>query len=256
VPGCNPERFRALHRWLGPLWRRVVNRADLLVCPSPTLLRLAEATGASVPARVIPNGFDPARLDWTAAPDTYVLTVSRLFARKGLATLIEAHAGLDSPVGLHVVGDGPQRGELERLAAEKGGDVRFWGWIDGEDPTLARLYERAAVFVLPSVAENFPMVLLEAMAAGLPIVTTRGTGCADVVGDAAMLVEPGESDGLRAALGRLLGDLELRRALGARARARLEQEFTWPRVAAAYSDAFRAVRQPAGGRPYLVAREA
>ena len=54
-----------------------------------------------------------------------MLTVSRLFARKGLATLIEAHAGLEPPVGLHVVGDGPQRGELERLAAEKGGDVRF-----------------------------------------------------------------------------------------------------------------------------------
>jgi glycosyltransferase involved in cell wall biosynthesis len=247
VAGYNPERFRRLHRCLGPLWRRVASDADLLIFPSPTLHRLAVRAGAAAPARVIPNGFDPARIRASGAkPAPYVLAVSRLFPRKGIRTLIEAHASLERPVELRIVGDGPQRGELERLAEERGREVRFHGWIDGDDPWLARLYQRAAVFALPSVAENFPMVLLEAMAAGLAIVATRGTGCADVVGDAALLIAPGDRDGLRGALDALIRDPGLRAELGARARARLEREFAWPRVAGAYAQAFGAV---AGGAP-------
>jgi glycosyltransferase involved in cell wall biosynthesis len=87
------------------------------------------------------------------------------------------------------------------------------------------------IFVLPSESENFPIVLLEAMAAGLAIITTRGTGCAEVVGEAALLVPPKDVAALRAALCRLLCEPALRAALGAAARRRLTENFGWPVVA-------------------------
>lgn len=244
VPGYNPERFRLLHRCLRPLWKRIVNRADILVCASPTLARLAGSAGAVTTMRVIPNGFDVRRSPALLEPGAYLLTVGRLFARKGVRTLIEAHAALGRDIGLHVVGDGPQRAELERLAAAHACDVRFWGWIDGEDERLARFYRDACIFVMPSAAENFPVVLLEAMAAGLAIVTTRNTGCADVVGDAAVLIDAGDTAGLCIALARLLDSPELRADLGRRARARLEREFAWPQVTRAYVEAYRSVAGP------------
>jgi glycosyltransferase involved in cell wall biosynthesis len=68
------------------------------------------------------------------------------------------------------------------------------------------LYRSSKIFVLPSLIENFPVVLLEALAAGCAVVTTSGTGCVEVVGSAGVLVEPGDAAGLHEALVRLMGD--------------------------------------------------
>jgi glycosyltransferase involved in cell wall biosynthesis len=78
--------------------------------------------------------------------------------------------------------------------------------------------------------------LLEAMAAGLAIVTTKGTGCAEVVGDSALLVRPGSPGDIRAALDRLTTDPGLCAANGSAARTRLERHFAWAAVARQYRD--------------------
>jgi glycosyltransferase involved in cell wall biosynthesis len=93
--------------------------------------------------------------------------------------------------------------------------------------------------VLASEAENCPVSLLEAMAARLAIVTTRGTGCQEVVGDAAILVAPRDRDALRAALLGLTADAQHACRLGAAARERLEGLFGWPSIARRYVELYR-----------------
>jgi glycosyltransferase involved in cell wall biosynthesis len=123
--------------------------------------------------------------------------------------------------------------------------VTFWGWLDNESPQLKELYETSSMFVLPSEVENFPIALLEAMAAGLAIITTQGTGCAEVVGEAALLVPPKDPEAIRALLPRLVQDGELRRSLGRAARERLERYFTWRLVAQRYADIYAAFARSA-----------
>jgi glycosyltransferase involved in cell wall biosynthesis len=239
VPGYNPDRFTVLHRILRPIWRKVVVEAECVVCPSKTLSSLVRANEGRARTVVVPNGFDPGRLEPGRPKYKVVLAVSRLFERKGLQYLIEAFSDLDTDYELQIVGDGPYRAALEARAAARGSEIRFCGWLDNQSPELADRFERASIFVLPSEAENFPVSLLEAMAAGSAIITTSGTGCADVVGDTALLTPPRDVAALRAALQRLVEDDELRRDLGARARARVVENFTWDAVARRYAEIYR-----------------
>jgi glycosyltransferase involved in cell wall biosynthesis len=187
---------------------------------------------------VIPNGFDPARLSPAKERQKRVLVVSRLFKRKGIDRVIKAFSSLATDYELHIVGDGPQLSELRSLAQGASRRIHFRGWLDNSDPQLRELYETSGIFALPSEAENFPVSLLEAMAGGLAIVTSKGTGCADVVGDSALLVPATDTQELGEALKRLIDDEQLRSHLGYSARQRLESHFAWPLVAQRYVDVF------------------
>jgi len=172
-----------------------------------------------------------------------ILTVGRLAGVKGQVVLLEAFAALGGDAELDVVGDGPLRDELPRRAVALGiaDRVRFHGAL-GHD-RVAALYARADVFCLPSFAEGLPVVVLEAMAAGLPVVTTAITGVPEAIADGedGLLVRPGRADELRAALARLLGDPSLRARLGAAARVRIERELTVEASTAQILAALRAV---------------
>lgn len=231
VPGYNPHRFVRAHRYLSPVWQRVVRGAERIVCPSEMLRSLVRRALPDARSHVIPNGITSDDYRPGIAKEARILVVTRMFERKGVQYLLRALAGLDLGHEVHIVGDGPYLPVLKDLAAELRLDVRFWGWLDRGSPELTRLYETSRIYVFPSEAENFPLVLLEAMSAGAAIVTTRGTGCAEVVGDAAVLVEPRDVGSLRAALVWLAGDADLCQRLGAAARARLGERFTWPAIA-------------------------
>jgi len=140
---------------------------------------------------------------------------------------------------VHVVGDGPYLPVLEGRVEEKNLDVRFWGVLDNQSREIRDLYETSKIFVFTSEAENFPIVLLEAMASGLAIITTEGTGCSEVVGDAALLVKPRDSAGIRRCLEMLIADPELTTRLGTAARKRLAEKFGWSTVARKYSRLYR-----------------
>jgi glycosyltransferase involved in cell wall biosynthesis len=238
VPGYNPERFRILHRVFRPLWRHIARNAERIVCPSRTLLELVRRQGSAVRTEVIPNGFTPERLRPDRPKRMRILVVSRLVARKGVQYLFEAVDG-SIDVEVHVVGDGPYLPELRRQAAAVDAPVRFWGWLDNDSPELRELYETSSIFALLSEAENFPVSLLEAMAAGQAVVTTRGTGGAEVVGDAGLLVAPRDTPAIRDTLRRLIGAPELRARLGAAARRRVEERFSWSAVAGRYVELYR-----------------
>ncbi len=200
VPGYNAERFGLAHRLIAPLWRRVIADSDALTVPSEFLRDLIWRQ-TSVPQELIPNGFDAPASARTERRNR-ILVVSRLVERKGIQFLLSALKDMEAPWECWIAGDGPYRRTLERLAAEVKSPVRFLGMVPRQE--LGALYRSAKIFVLPSSTENFPLVLLEAMHAGCAVVTTAGTGCAEVVGDAAVTFEPGNVEALRTALTALM----------------------------------------------------
>lgn len=244
VPGYNQKRFfRLVHPALAALWRRVTRSAREIVSPSRTLAALIESVGPGVPVRVIANGIDVNRFHPAAKRDE-ILVATRLVERKGVQYLLRAVADGGTSWPVNVVGSGEHQDELVRLNQALGNPARMLGWLGNESAEFRELLERSAIYVLPSDFENFPVALLEAMAAGCAIVTTGGHGCEEVVGDAAEFVTPGRLDRercvreLRAALGRLTRDGDYRAALGARARGRLEANFAWDAVARQYLDVY------------------
>jgi len=214
VPGYNPNRFRLLHVLLKPIWRRITTDADLIICPSAAIESLIKASNPRARTEIIPNGIDLEKFHPQPKVPKRLLVVTRMFERKGV----------------HVVGDGPYLDTLKSLAAQLGVRAKFYGYMDNDSAELRNLYETASLFVFTSESENFPIVLLEAMAAGAAIVTTSDTGCAEVVGDAALLVPSRDADALRAALEKLSRDPELVGRLGRAARERVVKRFGWERV--------------------------
>ncbi len=147
-----------------------------------------------------------------------LLAVGRLSAEKGHADLMEAMALLRAshPAGVRliVVGDGPERGALERRCAALGlSDSVIFA---GQQASVAPYYGIADLFVLPSHSEGSPNVLLEAMAAGLPIVSTGVGGAAELVSNenSALVVACRDPRAISLAIGRLLADAELAGRLG------------------------------------------
>jgi glycosyltransferase involved in cell wall biosynthesis len=140
---------------------------------------------------------------------------------------------------LEVAGDGPQRAQLEEQARALGVPASFHGWLPRRP--LCQLFDRSRIFVLASISDNFPVSLLEAMAAGCAIITTSAGGCPEVVGNAGLVVEPGDVGALQEALSRLIGNPARAQELGRRAALRARELFSWPAVAAHHEAAYAAV---------------
>lgn len=159
-----------------------------------------------------------------------VLCVGRLVPEKGQAVLLEALRLLDERgVDAHVtfVGDGPRRQALEAIAERSGlGDrTTFTGAVSQDE--IRAWYGKADVFCLPSFAEGVPVVLMEAMACGIPVVTTRITGVPELVEDgvAGLLVAPGRADLLADAVAELAADPGRRARMGEAGRAAVTAGF-------------------------------
>lgn len=186
---------------------------------------------------VVHCGIDPAEYAVDTAKrsdggqgDPQIICVGRLVQRKGQSLLIAACSALRErgvPVRLTLVGDGPAREPLEAQARELGlgNSVRFTGAV-GHD-AIGPMLRAADIFCLPSFSEGVPVVLMEAMAHSVPVVTTQIMGIPELVenGESGLLVPPGRVDVLGDALARLIGDAELRERLGARGRERVLAEF-------------------------------
>lgn len=236
VPGYNPDRFAFQHRLLLPVWRRVVASASAITFPSAFLRDLFLKSACRHPQLVvIPNGIYVDQYP-PSTHENIILFVGRLVPRKGGQFLLECLVDVElRGWEVHIVGDGPMRPEVERLAAQMKTRTVVHGWLDHDSEEFRRLRRTASIFAFPTLMENFSMVLLEAMASGMAIVTTRVGGNPEVVGDAAALVEPGDWRSLREAIARLVRDREARRALGEAARRRAQQNFSWPGIAARYA---------------------
>jgi glycosyltransferase involved in cell wall biosynthesis len=200
--------YRLLERALAPL-------ASAIVCVSDH-----DATAANGRAVVIRNAVDvaaiPRAMPVASAPS--IVSVGRLKEPKDFATLRRALESIERNGWKAVVaGEGPQRAELE------GGPLELLGERDDVPELLAV----SDVFVLSSRSEGLPMSVIEAMAAGLPVVASAVGGVPELVvdGETGVLVPPGDARALASALRRLLADPELRRRMGDAGRRRAEQLF-------------------------------
>jgi glycosyltransferase involved in cell wall biosynthesis len=177
-----------------------------------------------------------------------VLFVGRLIREKGVFELLEAVAGLlpETPLRLMMVGSGSTEDELRRTIESLGLQhrVTLAGYLEGE--RLQAAYRDADLFVLPSWSEGFPTVVSEAMAAGLPIVTTRLRGTADHLeeGINALFVPRRDPRALAAAMRRLLLDPELRAAM-AQANRQKVRGFAPSSVARHYLEVLQAIQAQA-----------
>lgn len=187
--------------------------------------------------RVVRSSLDPAPWRSPASraafcaefgvPEDAVLigVVAQLIERKGHRVLFEALRSLASQRARVICfGQGPKRESLERDAADLGETVRFAGFRSD----LGRWLGALDLLVHPALMEGLGVSLLQASAAGVPIIASRAGGMPEAVADeeSGLLVPPGDAAALAAALKRLIDDPDLRRRLGAQGRARIEREFS------------------------------
>jgi glycosyltransferase involved in cell wall biosynthesis len=223
--------------------------ARLVLCSSEATLE--DAVEAGLPRdrlRLVPLGVRPRMVSGDEITTVrkarglrrpYVLSVGTVEPRKNLPTLVEAFSDL-ARAGLDLVLVGPDgwHEDLQTVVEPLGERARPLGFVaEGE---LATLYAGASAFAYPSSWEGFGLPVLEAMAYGTPVVTSAGTACAEVTGDAALLVDPKDPAALQTALNRLIEDSELADRLRHDGRLRASH-YTWERTAeltaAAYRDA-------------------
>jgi glycosyltransferase involved in cell wall biosynthesis len=253
MPGCHTLKKRLLTSSLVPA---VARRARLVLVPSEStrrdVLRLLGLDPARV--RVIPyaagSRFRPSPqgaprvLERYGVRPPYVLYVGTIEPRKNIPRALRAFARVAGSLPEHrfvLVGQrGWKYGEVVREANRPpiAGRVIMPGYVPEED--LPALYAEATAFVYPSLYEGFGLPVVEAMACGTPVITSRTSSLGEIAGEAALLVEPLDEAGLADALSRVLSDGRLRERLVAAGRRRAA-EFSWERTgretAAAYREA-------------------
>ncbi len=264
VPGEN-ARFRLEYKILGPLvFKPIWRKASALVACSEGLKTRALKFLPSADIEVIPNGVDlelfhPAQeseKSLKAGPSSgessspslsisrfkleasavRLLTVGRLSATKRMPLLIETVALLRSEgckAHLTVVGGGPLESELRRSLSDK--DLRqavtLMGRCANED--MPRLYRQHDLYLSASMQEGMSNAMLEAMASGLPIVTTRCEGVDELISDNGVVVEEPTPAALADAVRKLIGDPQTRKAMSLAARKKAER-FGWDAAAESY----------------------
>ena len=213
VPYFN-SRFSISYRVMTPLIKLIWKSAIGITSNSEGLKQLALESKPNIDIKVIPNGVDVNEFSPNVSetgPGLKILTVARLIERKGIEYLIDAVSKLKLRIpelSLTVVGSGNMKSVLEEQAKEKmnSDSIRFLGEIPHNE--LAAIYSSHDIFVLPSLNEGMSNALLEAMASGLPIITTLTGGSKELLNGNAVLIEKGSSESILEALNAIVYDTE------------------------------------------------
>lgn len=243
----NPDfSTRRGRRFFPLMWRRAVERADLLVCPTELVADDCVRRGVqSDKLAVVPWGVqapqcgpEDARRIATelGLPDEFVLWVGPLTPRKNPKGAALAMGRIDADIV--VVAPRSEHPDAGAAFASLGARVHRLHFVD--DETLSALYQLASVLLYPSFAEGFGLPVLEAMAHGTPVVTSAATATAEVAGGAALLIDPNDPDDIAEALRTALVDSGTRRQLIDDGLSRAGQ-LSWETTAKGYADAFRSV---------------
>lgn len=217
--------------WVRHLIRRHLEKASRVVVLSESWKAFIETIAPGARITVVPNYVRiPPPADPAGRSAGMVLFLGLVGPRKGAFDLIRAFAAIrnDHPQARLVLGGNGQLAEAAVLAADLRieDSVVLAGWVDGD--AKAALLRTAPIYVLPSYNEGLPISILEAMAAGATVVTTRVGGIPELVTDGidGTLLEPGDLGGLATALTTLLGDAGLRTRLADAGRRRVENHYS------------------------------
>lgn len=243
VPGFMGDELGFYHRVCGPVITRVWQDADAVVANSTGLAALARTHAPDMDIGMIPAGADLDAVEPPTVPTLEgplrLLFVGRLVSQKGLDVLFRALASLKDHTNwtLTIAGEGPLKDELARAAQglHLTDKITFRGWLERDH--LPAVYRDADVFVLPSRDEGMPNAMLEAMAAGLPVIGSRVAGIDEVVIDTetGLLVPADDAGALADALKTVIDDRDKTFALGQAARKRVEDHYSWEKAADAYA---------------------
>jgi len=245
----------ALYEWLD---RRMLRFKDAVIVVNKLMCedqRLKSAHISQDRLYVVNNGIQPyPPLAADAAGSTQTLinnftrdgfiigAVGRLSAEKGFGLLLEAIALLKKgghDIKLVLAGDGSLKSELQQKAVSLGLDNRvlFTGYL----ANACHYLDYFDVLVISSLSEGLPIILLEAMRAGIPVISTQVGGIPDVIehGRSGMLVNPGDAAGLAESIKLMAGNPEMRGALGNKAATQFRENYTSDRMAVDYLDIYK-----------------
>ena len=227
--------IRRWHRFLGMQSRVAARLRHIVTVSRCSAADIATDFGVLPGAlHVVPNGVDTELFkplpSVTRKPGQIIATASADAPLKGLPVLLHAFNRLveaDPGRQLVLIARPKAGGDTEALIERLGlfDHIRFVG--DASHEEINRLYAESAVAVVPSLYEGFGLPAVEAMAAGIPLVSSDGGALAEVVADGGLQVLAGDSDALAEALERVLTDFALATALGERGRRRVERHFCW-----------------------------
>ena len=242
-PHPDPAFYRLIYGILAPAIRSIWGNANAVIACSNGLRDLALRTENDARIHVIPDGVDLSKfrpVEKNADPEKVkILTVGRLIPRKGFDCLIRSLPKVmkiaKRDLCVEIVGDGPLRAELIRLAEQfqVARKLIFAGTVPYEQ--LAEKYQQADVFVLPSLAEGMPLVVLEAMASGLPIIATGVQGIEELVkqGVNGYLFPPADPNSLAQYLAAVINDNAIRLKMGKES-TRIVRKYDWANIAEQY----------------------
>ena len=240
IPGYNPDRFQKEHHLTTPLLKTIMRHAAALTSPSQFLRGLMIKACGPFEIAHIPNGIDLGRFTPRTKARRLLMT-GRLLPRKGFQHVLQALQGVETDFEVHIAGDGPMRQEMETLAKTLRTKVVFHGWLDNDSHELKDLYETSSIFCLPSERENASISLLEAMAAGMAVITSDVTGCPETLGDAGFVVPPCDPQAIRPVLEKLMASETLTAEYGEKARQRIRECFDWRTISLEYMSLFESV---------------
>jgi glycosyltransferase involved in cell wall biosynthesis len=242
VPGFN-ERFGVQYVFLKPMIKEIWKKADAVVANSEGLKELALETNPQQAISVIHNGIDISEFTPNDRKKTdgylQLICVSRLIERKGIRYLLQAIGELKhEKIRLTIVGEGNQLLELKNLTSKLNIEdkVVFKGYLDHSK--LAEAYQQSDIFVLPSLNEGMSNAVLEAMASGLPIITTDTGGTVELLDDNGLIVGMQDSESIANAIMQLIKDPAKISEMGEKSRT-MAETLSWRHVAQKYLNVYR-----------------
>lgn len=249
VPYYDPYRFEKLYPIIIPILKKVWKTANRVIANSAGLKDLALRTTTASEIEVIPNGIDLSQFTPQTNKNTNefeILAVGRAVKRKGFQYLITAIpyviSSVEKPFHVNIVGTGPYLQELIKMTKEIGVEkyVRFLGLVDHNE--IHKVYQSADVFILPSLAEGMPNVILEAMASGLPIITTDTGGTKELINGNGINIPMHDSKAIADAINKLINNATLKNDMSLKSR-EIAESMSWRNIAEAYYNIYEEITQ-------------
>ncbi len=244
IPGYNNDRFLFLHRFTKPILNYILKNSSGNFSGSQYLANLANTNiNPPISYQVIREGFYSDQFQ-PATKEKIILSTGRLLPRKGFQYLIKAVSNRDIGYEVHICGDGPMMGELEKLAAVSKTKIVLHGWLNNKSEKYKNLLEKAAIYSLVSAKENASKSLLEAMSAGCAVITSNVAGCPESVSDAGITIPPENELILQEVIDDLVANEHKITELGNKGRQRILDVYNWDTLIKQYEKVLYQVISP------------